>query len=668
MEARLLKKVDYKHFGRFLFPHTLSALGNDLYFCIKKTDWEENKYQSDLYLLRGGNLRQLTFSGDVGEYHLLRGGIVFASLRKTKDKEARKKGVPLTVLQKLPYGGGEAAEFLRLPYAVTGMRFLSEDRFFFTAKVSREFEAALAACGGDAEKAAERVKEDGDYRVLDEIPFCSNGAGYVGGQRNRLFFYDAGRVEPVTGEDTDVSLGALSPGGKKLWYTARTFRGRDPVYDRLFEMDAGTRKAADISVCDTAQHSGVWPLDDGREAVLAGVARKYGVNENETVFLREGGAYRTVYDGGAYSFGNAVCTDVLAERAMPAEPMARGNGIFLISTQRDSSGLIRLDVESGEIVNVTRETGCVSEAVLFGDGFAAIAMRGNGGCEVYSVSVDGAEKRLTSLNTSVCGEYEYSAPQGFSFRNDAGTEIDGWAIPPAGAEDGKKYPTILDVHGGPKAVYGSCYFHEMQLWASRGFAVIYCNPTGGSGRGDEFSDIRGDYGGRDYRDIMAFVDEAVRRFRFIDANRMGVTGGSYGGFMTNWIIGHTGRFKAAASQRSIVNWLSYYGNADIGYYFAADQTGADPWNNPEKAWEQSPLRYADKVTTPTLFLHSDEDYRCPLSGGLQMFTALCVHGVPARICVFKGENHELSRSGKPKHRVRRLKEITEWFEKYLGAE
>ena len=135
--------------------------------------------------------------------------------------------------------------------------------------------------------------------------------------------------------------------------------------------------------------------------------------------------------------------------------------------------------------------------------------------------------------------------------------------------------------------------------------------------------------------------------------------------MTNWIIGHTGRFKCAASQRSIANWTSFHNTSDIGWYFAEDQVGGSPWNGLEKIWEQSPLKYADRVTTPTLFLHSDEDYRCPLSEGLQMFYAVREHGVESRLCIFHGENHELSRSGKPENRIRRLREITEWMEHYL---
>ena len=197
-----------------------------------------------------------------------------------------------------------------------------------------------------------------------------------------------------------------------------------------------------------------------------------------------------------------------------------------------------------------------------------------------------------------------------------------------------------------------------------GYFVFFCNPRGGDGRGNEFMDIRGKYGTVDYDDLMKFTDKVLETYP-IDSKRVGVTGGSYGGFMTNWIIGHTDRFACAVSQRSIANWFSKFGTTDIGYYFNVDQNASSPWDNPEKLWWHSPMRYANKAKTPTLFIHSQEDYRCWLAEGLQMFTSLKYHGVPARLCMFRGENHELSRSGKPKHRVRRLEEMTQWFEHYL---
>jgi dipeptidyl aminopeptidase/acylaminoacyl peptidase len=243
--------------------------------------------------------------------------------------------------------------------------------------------------------------------------------------------------------------------------------------------------------------------------------------------------------------------------------------------------------------------------------------------------------------------------------------IDGWVIKPVDFDVGSKYPAILDVHGGPKTADGDIYFHEMQYWASHGYFVLFCNPRGSDGRGNEFADIRGKYGTIDYDDLMKFTDSVLEKYNNIDKNRLGVTGGSYGGFMTNWIIGHTDRFKAAASQRSISNWVSDFGTTDIGFYFNPNEVGGNPWNNIDKYWEHSPLRYADKVKTPTLFIHSDEDHRCWMGEGLQMFTALKYFGVESRLCLFHGENHELSRSGKPKHRIRRLKEITEWFDSHL---
>ena len=253
-------------------------------------------------------------------------------------------------------------------------------------------------------------------------------------------------------------------------------------------------------------------------------------------------------------------------------------------------------------------------------------------------------------------------PEKLNFMSE-GEEIHGFVLKPINFNPKKKFPVILDVHGGPKTVYGEVYYHEMQYWAGKGYFVIYCNPKGSDGRGD-FCDIFGKYGTIDYEQIMQFCDEALKAYPQMDKDNMFETGGSYGGFMTNWIIGHTDRFKACASQRSISNWISFYGVSDIGVRFAPDQIKGEIWPDPKKLWQHSPLKYADKVKTPTLFIHSFEDYRCPIEQGYQMYTALIAHGVDSKMVLFKGENHELSRSGKPKHRIKRLTEITEWFEKY----
>mgnify|MGYP004690544857 FL=1 len=203
------------------------------------------------------------------------------------------------------------------------------------------------------------------------------------------------------------------------------------------------------------------------------------------------------------------------------------------------------------------------------------------------------------------------------------------------------------------------------MWANRGYFVFFCNPRGSDGRGTDFGNINGLYGTVDYQNLMDFTDEVLKRYPMIDASRLGVAGGSYGGFMTNWIIGHTDRFHAAASQRSISNWVSFEHNSDIGHTFILNNQGGNTRTDVELLWKQSPLQFAPNCKTPTLFIHSDEDYRCYMAEGLAMFSAIKRNGCPAKLCLFHGENHELSRSGKPENRLDRMREIIEWMDTYL---
>lgn len=660
-----MKKVDYEHFSRFQMPNSVQERGDELYFCVKRADMEENRYKSDLWVWRDGAAKRLTSMGDVSGFRLTDSGVVFSALRDKGDRERSEAGEPLTVLYLLPYDGGEARELCRLDCSVETVRFAGEGRFFFTASCSRDWERALAEAGGEPKKAAELLKAD-DCTPVDELPFWFNGRGIVSGRRSRLGVYENGAYRFLTGANADVELGGLSPEGDRLCYICSDWTGSRPVGgDRIFSLDTETLEAEDITPSPSSENYWVQPLGGGRTAALVNTMEKYGINENPKLYIREDGAWRLLLGDGMHSFGNSVGSDIKADGGFSGARRERDGKLFFLDTLGGSTQLVSVDERTGEVKAHAKPGLNITSACLWRDGFAVTAMRGNSGVELMYIGPDGEEEPLTGFNSGICEEYAYSAPEPVNFVNSKGREIEGWVIKPADMEPGKKYPAILDVHGGPKTVYGSCYFHEMQLWASRGFAVMFCNPTGGDGGGDEFADIRGRYGEQDFADLMQFVDTVLERCGYIDRDRLGVTGGSYGGFMTNWIIGHTDRFKCAASQRSISNWLSFHGSSDIGWYFTQDQTGGGPWLNMDRAWAQSPLRYADRVKTPTLFIHSDEDYRCPLSEGVQMFYALRYHGVESRLCIFKGENHELSRSGKPKNRVRRLREITEWMERYL---
>ena len=255
-------------------------------------------------------------------------------------------------------------------------------------------------------------------------------------------------------------------------------------------------------------------------------------------------------------------------------------------------------------------------------------------------------------------------PEAFRYESRNGYTMEGYVIRPAQYEPGKKYPAVLEIHGGPKGVLGSVFFHEMQCLASDGFFVIYTNPRGSDGRGEAFADITEVFGKDDFDDLMEFTDQALSHCPDIDPERVGICGGSYGGFMCNWMVGHTHRYAAAVSQRSISNYLTKCLYTDIGYYANRLQMGAYPWEDFHKVWSMSPLSGAAQAKTPLLLLQSDEDYRCWMGDAVQMFSAVKRQGVPTRMVLFHGENHELSRGGRPKNRIRRLQELEQWLKTY----
>ncbi|MBQ6856281.1 MAG: S9 family peptidase, partial [Lachnospiraceae bacterium] len=307
--------------------------------------------------------------------------------------------------------------------------------------------------------------------------------------------------------------------------------------------------------------------------------------------------------------------------------------------------------------------GIIGNIEKHGDMFYFSGMRDMGISEIYSFNGK-EEKKLTSFNDELMAERAVCPVEEFTFYH-KDIELDGYVIKPLDYDPNKSYPGLLTIHGGPRAVFGPVYFHEMQMFANMGYFVFFTNPVGSDGRGNAFADLSGRHGSIDFDQCMALTDEVLKMYPQIDTKRVGVMGGSYGGFLTNWIVGNTDRFAAACSQRSISNWVSKCMTTDIGYYFNMDQIKADPWNTPDKMWTHSPLKYANKAKTPTLFIQADEDYRCWMGDAIQMFSALKFFGTETRMCLFHGENHELSRSGKPTHRVRRLTEMVNWFEKYL---
>jgi dipeptidyl aminopeptidase/acylaminoacyl peptidase len=556
-------------------------------------------------------------------------------------------------------------EALRLPYSVGDIKFVDETHFFFTAGYDHAFAQLLDEAGNDLDKALKEKEKNSAYRIFEEIPFWSNGRGDVSGKRTHLFYYSEGEIKALSTTFETVGGLTLSADKQTLLYTTNTYQGKAPRGNRLMALHLPDLKAKDITPLKEAASYGGATFLSPDEVILTINTH---VNEiGNASFHRlnlKTNALDLLYGGDPYGMGGSIGSDVKMGNASSGIKYDK-QGFYYITTVADHAPLIHVAYKDGAVSFVNKGKEVMLEYLPYKDGFLTIAMTGNGATEIYYLDKKGSLTPQTRVNDRLLTEFNIITPLPVRFTNENGVEITGYAIPPAGRENGKKYPTILDIHGGPKTAFGATLFHEMQYWANQGYAVIFTNPTGSDGGGNAFANIKGKYGETDYRDLMTFVDAAISAFDFIDAARIGVTGGSYGGFMTNWIIGHTDRFKAAASQRSIASWISFSNTTDIGYTFIQSQIGGDAWTNHEGLWAQSPLKYADRVTTPTLFIHSDEDYRCWQSEGIQMFYALKYFEVPSRLVLFKGENHELSRSGRPLNRIKRLQEITAWMDTYL---
>ncbi|MDA8357795.1 MAG: S9 family peptidase [Actinomycetota bacterium] len=286
------------------------------------------------------------------------------------------------------------------------------------------------------------------------------------------------------------------------------------------------------------------------------------------------------------------------------------------------------------------------------------------------------ERRVTDMSVPLRAKARLVEPEAYAARSADGTEVPCWGMPPVGAEPGRRYPTLLNVHGGPFTSYGNRFLDEFQLQSGAGFGVLYCNPRGSSGYSEAWGravrwpdwdhDPGSGWGGVDYEDVMACAEAAAERFDWVDPGRLGVLGGSYGGFMTSWIIGHTDTFRAACSERAANNLLTLEASSDIATAFRG-YVGRTHLEDPDAYLRHSPVRYVHEMRTPVLIVHSEQDLRCPISQAEELFVALRLLGREPVLVRFPAESHELSRSGAPRHRVERAELILDWFREHLGS-
>ncbi len=641
-----MKRIEIDTFLKFHFLSSpqFSPGGTKIAFTVSRPDLGSNGYLSDLYLydLETKSVSGITAGGDAKTWAWTPDNTLLFSAART-DAEKRDKENGITHLYEISPSGGEAVCRASVPAVITGIHLLPDGRYLLTIRHDNYKDT--------------RKKS---YEVFDELPFWGNGQGYTNAKRNRYAVYDlkSGDLTYVDDEWTDCSQ--YSVFGNLLLYKAYPWKQsvmgiRPGVY--LYDLATGEK----VTLIDPDSiRTGVVSLLDEKTAIIAATDDSYKDTTKYCDFYRMNLADGSMELIHPYESSIGISSVGSDSRFGSGQTFKAVNGEFYyVSTIGDFSHLYKISRDGTVSGPLTEGSSCDSFDLANGH----IASMEFCGMQIAELFVDGVQ--VTHLNDWLTEEYDVRTPEAFTFTASDGYEIHGWVLKPAGYEEGKSYPGILNIHGGPRTVYSDVYYHEMQMWANRGYFVFFCNPRGSDGRGTDFGNINGLYGTVDYQNLMDFTDEVLKRYPMIDASRLGVAGGSYGGFMTNWIIGHTDRFHAAASQRSISNWVSFEHNSDIGHTFILNNQGGNTRTDVELLWKQSPLQFAPNCKTPTLFIHSDEDYRCYMAEGLAMFSAIKRNGCPAKLCLFHGENHELSRSGKPENRLDRMREIIEWMDTYL---
>jgi dipeptidyl aminopeptidase/acylaminoacyl peptidase len=625
----------------------LSPDGRVVAFVVTRIDREESEYRSAIWLapIDGSEPpRQLTsgLKADAAPRFSPDGTrLAFVSNRDSERKQ----------LYVLPLQGGEPARLTDLPEDVADPAWAPDSkRLVFVSRVR------------DPAYEEENEKRRPPRRFT-RLQFKFDNEGWTGDRRRHLFICPAdGSAEPtqLTSGDFEDSHPSWSPDGGRVVFVSS--RGEDwdlePI-SHLYVVAPDGGEPEQLTSGENIYSVPSWSpdgrliacrwspggFDRPRHERIAVVDTESGEHRSLTESLdRHGDSYPPLrapaWDGeevvfGVEDGGNVPLYRALADGSQPPQ--------LVIGGERWVHGW---DAAAGELVYAASTPTSLPELY-----------RG--------------EEQLTSFGAAFAEGRELIAPERFTATSQDGTEVEAWIIRPAGFEETRRYPVLLNIHGGPFTQYGNKFFDEFQVYAGAGYAVLYSNPRGSSGYSEEWGRaIRGPadggpgWGSVDYEDVTAVVDEALRRFDFCDPERLGVMGGSYGGYMTSWIVGHTDRFSAACSERAVNSLVSQYGSSDIGH-FIRSYVGAYLFEDFEAYVRHSPATYAERMTTPLLILHSENDLRCNIEQAEQLYTTLRLLRRDVELARFPGESHELTRSGSPAHRVQRFELLLDWFGRKL---
>lgn len=633
-------------------------------YTIEITAEDRRRYFSHLYLadIGTGESRQYTF-GEVhdhapiwspdGEY------IAFTSVRD------KKSGIYI-----IPAAGGSERKIIEQDGSFANLSWTPD---------GKEIVYQFRLNDSHAEKDEKKKKEAPVYRHVTRLFYRLDASGFLPQDRFHIWKVDvgSGKATQLTKGKYDDAAPAVSPDGK--WVAFSSNRSKDPDLDSgrddlfIVSINGGKQKKV------TTPAGPVWMpafSPDGKKIAYLGHAdpenRGYITNFHLwTVGVSGKPAAKDLIPKFDRQLMDQTIGDLSDGHSLPRPQWSHdGKRIYFLSSDNGSTHIFYVPAKGGLPTRVTKRPCHVRSFSINGQTrriAAAISDLRTPG-EVYhfpaTYAGDRKAKALTDVNKELFADISFPKVREIWFKAKDGTDLQGWLVTPPNFNRNKKYPAILEIHGGPQAQYGFTFFHEMLLLASKGYIVFYTNPRGGGGRGETFTEaIVADWGSIDYSDCMVAADY-LERLPYVNSKRMGVTGGSYGGFMTNWIVGHTDRFRAAVTQRSVVDLHSFLGSSDIGFDFKRELDGY-PWTNPEVYKRCSPLTYAANIKTPLLIIHSEQDLRCGIEQAEQLFATLKLMKKRVELVRFPEEPHGLSRHGRPDRRAARLQWILKWFDRYL---
>jgi dipeptidyl aminopeptidase/acylaminoacyl peptidase len=648
----------------------LSPDGRAVVLCVQRVDRATEKKVTNLWLAAtdGSRLRQFTH-GKQADTHprWSPDGQTIAFLSNRGNEEQAQ-------IYLIPLDGGEARPLTDLKGSFASFEW-SPDGATLACQFRKKDPDAL-----EREKDEQKKKLGISHRTISRYFYKNDGASYAPDEKWHVWTVDAGTGEAaqLTDGDYDETDPRWSPAGGPLaghiLFVSNRSADPDANLDEteFYVVPAG---GGDLRRVDARPGRKMAPSfsPDGRHIAYYGRPEKGRWYQNARLYVAaaDGSGTRDVSGPSDLHLVGATTGDISSDFP-PVAPVwsADGSRVYVVATRHGDQPLMAYDLDSGAAERLTPERG-VAGSFSFDAARNRVAYfwsdLANPG-QIMVREVGAAPRQLTRFNCDWLGALELGEVEELWFKARDGYDLQGWILKPPGFDPTRQYPSILEIHGGPQMQYGNLFTHEFYLLAAQGYVVCWTNPRGSQGYGEAHAGaIYGRWGTVDYDDMMDWADY-VEQLPYIDPARMGVTGGSYGGYMTTLIIGRTQRFKAAVAQRVVSNLLSFYGSSDLNYgteYLVG--IDAPPWEAFDDYWQQSPISYIGAARTPTLVIHSENDYRCDQEQGEQVFIALKRLGVDTELLLLPGESHGVSRGGRTDRRVARLDGITDWFKRYLPA-